>query len=104
MKVIREKLLPSIIASILLASLGLGLRFIGVSSEVSLIIAGAILILTFTVTLITYRPIRRMLALMFAKAEMADNGQDRKFLSFRSQLSEALGTSTQVEIAKSSGI
>jgi len=104
MKVIREKFVPSLIVSILLASLGLALRFIGVNSELSLIVAGAILILTFTITLITYRPIRRSVALGFAKAEIAENGEDKSFVSFRSQLSEAIGASSRVEIAKNSGV
>ena len=60
MKNIKEKI-PSLIVSLVLATLGLGLKYLGLNDQQSIIAATTILILSFIISINVYRPIRQAL-------------------------------------------
>ena len=103
MKTIKEKI-PSMIISLILASLGLGLKYLGVSDEKSILAATIILIVSFIISIKIYRPIRRLIILNFTKAEVEENGTDNKFLEFKENLSGIMGNSLKSDIAQNAGI
>ncbi len=103
MKTLKEKI-PSMIISLILASLGLGLKYLGVNEQQSVIAATMILIISFIIMINVYRPIRRALIIGFTKAELEENGSHQKFYDFRKKLTELAGVSSQSDIAQNAGL
>lgn len=104
MKTIREKWIPSLIISLLLGSLGLGLIYLGINDKVSVIIATTIVLISLVVLLLVYRPLRRALALSLTRAELAEGGQEKKTTDFSHELAKALGNPAGKEDAVLSGV
>jgi len=104
MKLAREKLLPSLFISVLLSSVGLALGYFGLPSQTATAVAAIILLLTFIILLVIYRPLRRFIAVRFAAAEISENGNDTRVQKFRAQLAIVAGMPTQTGVAKGLGV
>lgn len=103
MKNIKEKI-PSLIVSLVLATLGLGLKYLGLNDQQSIIAATTILILSFIISINVYRPIRQALIISLTKAEMEENGTNLSFYKFKDRLKAVAGNSMQSDIANNAGI
>jgi hypothetical protein len=103
MKTVKEKI-PSLIISLILATLGFGLKYFGLSDQQSIIAATLILIISFIISINVYRPIRRAIIIGFTKAEVEEDGPNKNFHEFKEKITEIVGNSLQSDTAKNAGL